>query len=33
MKIAMFLHSLISDRNHDHAHFLRGILTPRQADG
>jgi spore maturation protein CgeB len=33
MKIVLFYHSLLSDRNHGNAHFLRGIVTELLARG
>jgi spore maturation protein CgeB len=33
MRIALFVHSLLSDWNHGNAHFLRGIGTELQARG
>lgn len=27
MRVALFCHSLLSDRNHGDAHFLRGVAT------
>lgn len=33
MKIVVFSHSLVSDWNHDTAHFLRGVATELQARG
>ncbi len=33
MKIRLFYHSLLSDWNHDNAHFLRGIVSELKARG
>ena len=33
MRIAFFVHSLLSDWNHGNAHFLRGVGTELQARG
>ena len=33
MRIVMFCHSLVSDWNHGHAHFLRGIASELLARG
>src|SRR3954465_12336384 len=33
MRIVMFYHSLVSDRNHGNAHFLRGVTTELLARG
>ncbi|HEY4562231.1 MAG TPA: glycosyltransferase, partial [Thermoanaerobaculia bacterium] len=33
MRIALFVHSLLSDWNHGNAHFLRGIVSELQQRG
>jgi spore maturation protein CgeB len=33
MRVALFVHSLLSDWNHGNAHFLRGVATELDSRG